>query len=141
MANLSAAPPSLRAQAGRETRAHLAALIYDGDEERMDADVRFHRDGFALLARDMTRDFPLLFRTEDLTPRQLLVKQRVQRDVRALVPFLVIATNTFPMTMAILEPALQRGLPRHWVLPSCFEDSRVRLVERARRLSTRTGAR
>ena len=107
----------------------------------MDADVRFHRDGFALLARDMTRDFPLLFRTEDLTPRQLLVKQRVQRDVRALVPFLVIATNTFPMTMAILEPALQRGLPRHWVLPSCFEDSRVRLVERARRLSTRTGAR
>jgi hypothetical protein len=49
--------------------------------------------------------------------------------------------NTFPLTMAMLEPLLQRGLPRHWVLPSCFEDSRLRLIERARRRSKRTAER
>ena len=108
----------------------------------MDADMRFHRDGFTLLARDVARDGHLLFRAEaELTPRELSVRKRIQGDARALLPFLLLVMNTFPLTMAILEPALQRGLPRHWVLPSCFEDSRLRLIERARKLSTRTAAR
>ena len=135
-------PPGVRAQAGRETRAHLADLMYGGDAERMDADMRFHRDGFTLLARDLTKDGHLLFRSEaDLTSRQLAVRRRIQGDSRALLPFLLLVMNTFPLTMAILEPLLQRGLPRHWVLPSCFEDSRLRLIERARKLSTRNAAR
>ena len=135
-------PQSLRAQASRETRAHLAALMYGGDAERMDADMRFHRDGFTLLARDLTKDGHLIFRAEtDLSPRQLAVRRRIQGDSRALLPFLLLVMNTFPLTMAMLEPLLQRGLPRHWVLPSCFEDSRLRLIERARRRSKRTAER
>ena len=139
---MGAVPPSLREQAGRETRAHLAALMYGGDEERMDADMRFHRDGFALLARDVSKDGHLLFRSDaELSPRQLALKKRIQGDSRALLPFMLLVMNTFPLTMAILEPALQRGLPRHWVLPSCFEDSRLRLMERARKRGSRSAAR
>jgi hypothetical protein len=138
VANLHGVPPSLRSQAGSEARTHCAALLYKGDAERMDADLRFYKDGTALLARDVARDGHLLFRKEaDCTPRQLAARRRIAADARSLLPFIVLVTNTFPFTMAMLEPALQRGLPRHWVLPSAFEDSRLRLVHRARKLGKR----
>jgi hypothetical protein len=138
VANLPAVPSPLRAQAGSEARTHAAALLYKGDAERMDSDLRWYGDGFTLLARDVSRDGRLLLRSEaDLTPRQLAARKRIAADARALLPFTLLVSNTFPFTRFMLEPALQRGLPRHWVLPSAFEDSRLRLVHRARKLGAR----
>jgi len=141
LSSLPDVPPRLRPQAGREARTHSAALLYDGDAERMDADLRFYGDGFTLLARDMARDGHLLFRAKaELTPRELAARQRIAADARSLLPFSLLVMNTFPFTMAMLEPALKRGLPREWVLPSAFEESRLRSVHRARRLGTRAAA-
>jgi hypothetical protein len=166
-------PEPMRRGAGADARRNGAALLcgvaYGGEAEKMDADLRFWRDGFALLIRDTLRHAPTLLSSAPLTPRcgpcahasaasihclcvtrgatavsyrrQQAARERFQNDVRAFVPFSLLLVNTFPLTMPLLEPVLKKGwLPRHWLLPSAFEQERLRTVERARRLAAAADA-
>jgi hypothetical protein len=55
--------------AGRTAATLLSNAIYSGDAARPDADMRFYRDGFVLLQRDVRKDGPLLFASGPLTAK------------------------------------------------------------------------
>jgi hypothetical protein len=57
--------------AGRTAALLCSNAIYSGDAARMDADMRFYRDGFVLLQRDVRRDGPLLFASGPLNERRV----------------------------------------------------------------------
>ena len=150
-ASLPDAPGALRAAAAADARGHAATLmrtaLYGGDGARMDADLRFYGDGFALLARDLSRDGGLLLATQPLTPREAAARARVLADVRALLPFSLLLMNTFPFTHAMLTPLVTPGklwvlpaVPRRWLHPSAFDPERLGVVARARRLAARAAA-
>jgi hypothetical protein len=64
-----------------------------------------------------------------------VARDRIGEDIRALFPFFIVLTNTFPLTKPVLAPVLERGwLPRRWLLPSSFDDVRLGAVARARRV-------
>jgi hypothetical protein len=75
VASLPGVPEAMRrgaaSDAGRTAALLCSNAIYSGDAARMDADMRFYRDGFVLLQRDVRRDGPLLFAPGPLTERQV----------------------------------------------------------------------
>jgi hypothetical protein len=118
-------------------------LFYEGDLRKADADLLFYTDGTALLLRDFRRLAPLLVSNNgsvSLTPRKEALKAQFLADLRALVPFSLLAMNTWPITPAILRSTVtgEKSLLRRWraqLLPSSFEDARLLQVQRARRRS------
>lgn len=140
-------PPSVGAEARGEAalcaRQLTANLFYEGDLRKADADLLFYTDGTALLLRDFRRLAPLLVSNNgsvSLTPRKEALKAQFLADLRALVPFSLLAMNTWPITPAILRSTVtgEKSLLRRWraqLLPSSFEDARLLQVQRARRRS------
>ena len=139
-------PHSVGAEARGEAavcaRQLTANLFYEGDLHTADADLLFYTDGTALLLRDFSRLAPLLVsnNSNSLPPRKEALKAQFLTDLRALVPFSLLAMNTWPITPAILRSTVtgEKSLLRRWraqLLPSSFEDARLLQVQRARRRS------
>mmetsp|Transcript_4050 Transcript_4050/g.8322 ORF Transcript_4050/g.8322 Transcript_4050/m.8322 type:complete len:239 (+) Transcript_4050:138-854(+) len=123
----------------RSSTQKLAALAVYGDEEKtFEEDMQFYQQGTDLFVRDFKRDFPRL-RAEILgtltgeTPSFSSAEEarirRLRADMLALVPFAFICMNTVPLTPAIM-PTILRYVPRQWVLPSSFEEERLRPMKR-----------
>jgi hypothetical protein len=73
--------------------------------------------------------------------RQRAARDRIGEDIRALFPFFIVLTNTWPLTKPVLAPVLERGwVPRRWLLPSSFDDVRLGAVARARRVGAAAAA-
>lgn len=146
VASLLGLPEPVRRGAAADARRNAAGLccsaFWLGDKARMASDARFYGDGFALLARDLQRDAPLLLSPGPHSERQRAARARIAADLRALVPFSLLLMNTFPWTIGLLEhPLVARGwLPRRWLLPSAFETERLSTVARARQHAKRAAA-
>eukprot|EP00959_Pyramimonas_sp_CCMP1952_P383379 8033425-Pyramimonas_sp.AAC.1 len=107
--------------------------------------MQFYQQGTDLFVRDFKRDFPRL-RAELLgklngeqpsfSPLEQARIRRLRGDLIALVPFAFIAMNTVPLTPAIM-PTVLRYVPRKWVLPSSFEEERLRSMKRLLRQKER----
>jgi hypothetical protein len=103
----------------------------------VDADLGFHADGVLLLWRDFRRWGPLLFAPEtSLTEAQSCRRQKLLADLRALVPFSLLVANTWPLTPGVMRAILGEGgwaAPlRTVVVPSAFEEARLRVMRRLR---------
>ena len=53
----------------------------------------------------------------------------IQEDLVAILPFLFLLLNTFPLTPAIL-PLVERVVPRKYFIPSQFEEEKLEAVRR-----------
>jgi hypothetical protein len=113
--------------------------VYGDETKTFEEDVDFYRQGSDLFARDFKRDFPLLRadllgtitgeKRPVLTSGEQARIRRLRADLLALVPFAFICINTVPLTPAIM-PTILRYVPRKWVLPSSFEEARLRPMQR-----------
>jgi hypothetical protein len=126
-----------RHQSWHTARALLADSFYAGDVALVDADLGFHADGVTLLWRDVRRWGYLLFASEaSLTEAQSSRRQKLLADVRALVPFSLLVANTWPLTPGVMRAILGEGgwaAPlRAVVVPSAFEEARLRVMRRLR---------
>ena len=99
MASLPEVPGPVRRGAKEDALRATADLLYGGDVSRLDGDLCYYADGFALLARDLQRDAPLLFAPGPLTDKQRAARERLATDLRALLPFSLVhfrdGTHTF----------------------------------------------
>ena len=143
MASLPEVPGPVRRGAKEDALRATADLLYGGDVSRLDGDLCYYADGFALLARDLQRDAPLLFAPGPLTDKQRAARERLATDLRALLPFSLVVSTTFPFTRALMEPMLRPGvvlgatIPRRWLAPSQWDEERLLRVARARKLTKR----
>ena len=53
-----------------------------------------------------------------------------QGDLAAVLPFLFLVLNTFPLTPAVLPLVERMGVPRKLFMPSQFEDDKLAAVRR-----------
>jgi hypothetical protein len=124
-------------------RTLIANLFYEGDLERGDADIMWSTDGAVLLWRDARRWGGLLLRPDtELSPWEVDRRSQLLADIRALIPFSLLVANTWPLTPGVLRATLLkddswlRGF-RGAVLPSSWEETRLKMVQRARALRDR----
>ena len=141
MSYSSDAPPwakSASAAALAASSEELALRVfYNGEKEKLDADMSFYVDGFSLLARDLARGAPLVMQpAEDLSQRSANLRASAQADILSLVPFSLLVMNTFPITLSVLKPMLGK-VPRQWLMPSSFEESRLVPMRRLRQQQQR----
>lgn len=116
-------------------------------------DNAFYSDGATLVMRDFSRRgyllLPQLYPSLKNAARNeqggILAsgsmyeeekRQQLQRDVWSLFWFSFLAMNTFPLTPAVVTWLLKNApwLPRHWILPSQFEQERLDQFRRVRDL-------
>jgi len=135
VSSLPAAPATVRRDASlaaqRDVRLAATLALFSGEESKLEEAWAFYADGFALLSHDVRRD-----RQQPGSWRQ----KRLSGDLRALVPFSVLLMQTVPFTHVVLDlPPLKPGgwVPRRWVLPTAFENRRLRAFGRARRAAER----
>jgi len=134
----------------------ICACFGRGDREQCEADNAFYADGMTLVLRDFSRRGHLLLprlplptkmiarsaadnEREDIGKSGSLFdkekREQLQKDAWSLLWFSFLAMNTFPLTPTVLTWLMKNApwLPRHWILPSQFEQQRLERFRRARR--------
>ena len=111
--------------------------FYDGQEERMRKDNEYYSDGLFLLSRDLEKKGGMLLSTNEEERKQ---SRPLLSDLGSMISFSFIAMNTFPFTGLVVDTMLKKmpnWIPRQWIVPSQFEETRLARYRRARSLVTR----